>query len=50
MRFIGRSLFGLFLIALTFGLLATSVGLVYSSFQERNAKQSSKRPQKERVF
>jgi hypothetical protein len=50
MRFIGRSLFGLFLIALTFGLLATSVGLVYTSFQERSAKQGNKRPQKERVF
>ena len=50
MRFIGRSLFGLFLIALTFGLLATTVGLIYTSFQERSAKQSFKRPQKERIF
>jgi hypothetical protein len=50
MRFIGRSLFGLFLIALTCGLLATAAGLIYSSFQERAAKQGNKRPQKERVF
>ena len=50
MRFIGRSLFGLFLIALTCGLLATAAGLIYSSFQERAAKQGNKRPQKERIF
>ena len=50
MRFIGRSLFGLFLIALTVGLLASAAGLVFTTFQERTAKQGKKRPQAERIF
>lgn len=50
MRFVQRSLMGLFLLALTVGLLALAAGSVRSTLKERWASESKVRPSRERVF
>ncbi|WP_281857339.1 efflux RND transporter periplasmic adaptor subunit [Litoreibacter halocynthiae] len=50
MRFFRRSLVGLFLMALTVGLLAVGGHTIYSSLQERWAREGVTRPARERVF
>ena len=50
MRFLGRSLMGLFLLAVTVGLLSYAGYSVYSALQERWAKETRTRPARERVF
>ena len=50
MRFFNRALTGLFLSAVTFGLLSLAVGLIWSSLQERMGDQGSRPPARERVF
>ena len=50
MRFMQRSLMGLFLLALTLGLLALAAGSVRTTLEERWARESVSRPARERVF
>lgn len=50
MRFLRRSLVGLFLLSLTVGLLAMAGSTVYSALEEKWAKETSQRPRSERVF
>ncbi|MBZ0128975.1 MAG: HlyD family efflux transporter periplasmic adaptor subunit [Rhodobacteraceae bacterium] len=50
MRWMGRSLMGLFLLALTLGLLAMAAGSLRSTLQDRWARQARIRPAEERVF
>jgi len=50
MRFLRRSLVGLFLLSLTVGILAMAGGAIYSAMQDRWAKETTQRPRKERVF
>ncbi len=50
MRFLRRSLVGLFLLSLTLGLLAMAGGTVYSGLQDKWARESTNRPRSERVF
>ena len=50
MRFMQRSLLGLFLLALTVGLLALAAGSFRATLQEKQARESHVRPAKERVF
>ncbi|MEM8979449.1 MAG: HlyD family efflux transporter periplasmic adaptor subunit [Pseudomonadota bacterium] len=50
MRFLMRSLMGVVLMALTFGLLATAGYTVWGAVQERMADEPRQRPQRERVF
>jgi len=50
MRFLRRSLMGLFLLAVTLGLLSYAGQSVYSALQERWAKETRPRPARERVF
>jgi len=50
MRFFKRSLVGLFLLAVTFGLLALGGNTVYSALETRWSQESSPRPARERVF
>jgi len=50
MRFMQRSLMGLFLLALTLGLLALAGGSLKSTIEARLAKQTKARPAQERVF
>ncbi|WP_456391059.1 efflux RND transporter periplasmic adaptor subunit [Profundibacter sp.] len=50
MRFLRRSLVGLFLLSLTVGVLAMAGSTFYSALQDRWAKESTARPRKERVF
>jgi RND family efflux transporter MFP subunit len=50
MRFFRRSLVGLFLMALTVGLLAVGGSAIYSSLQDRWAREGTSRPARERVF
>jgi len=50
MRFLRRSLVGLFLLSLTVGLLAMAGNSVYSALKDKWAKESSQRPRSERVF
>lgn len=50
MRFMQRSLMGLFLLAVTLGLLALAASSVRSTMEARLAKQSRQRPAQERVF
>ena len=45
-----RSLMGLFLLALTLGLLALAAGSVRTTLEERWARESVSRPARERVF
>lgn len=50
MRFLRRSLVGLFLIALTVGILAYAANSVVSAVQTRMAQEPTQRPARERVF
>lgn len=50
MQFMRRSLMGLFLLALTVGLLALAGGSLRSTLQERWSREATKRPARERVF
>lgn len=50
MRFFQRSLTGLFLVALTIGLLALAGSMISSSLQERWSQESHSRPSRERIF
>ena len=50
MRFLRRSLVGLFLLSLTVGLLAMAGNSIYSALQDRWAKETTERPRRERVF
>lgn len=50
MRFFKRSLVGLFLLAVTFGLLALVGNTVYSALEARWSQESNPRPARERVF
>lgn len=50
MRFFRRSLIGLFLLALTVGILAIGGNTVYSALQARWSEEPSNRPARERVF
>ena len=50
MRFFSRSLIGLFMIALTVGLLTLGGNTIYTAFQDRWSKEVKKRPARERVF
>ena len=50
MRFLRRSLMGLFLLAVTLGLLSYAGHSVYTALQERWAKDTKPRPARERVF
>ncbi len=50
MRFLRRSLVGLFLLSLTVGILAMAGNTVYSALQDRWARESTQRPRQERVF
>jgi multidrug efflux pump subunit AcrA (membrane-fusion protein) len=50
MRFLRRALVGLFLMALTIGLLALAGNTIYGALQQRWAEEGGSRPQRERVF
>ncbi|HHB80367.1 MAG TPA: HlyD family efflux transporter periplasmic adaptor subunit, partial [Aliiroseovarius sp.] len=50
MRFLRRSLTGLFLLAVTVALLALAGQMLRSSIQERMARESGQRPARERVY
>jgi len=50
MKFMQRSLMGLFLLALTLGLLALAAGSLRSTLEERASREASPRPARERVF
>lgn len=50
MRFLRRSLVGLFLMALTFGLLTWAGQSIYSALDARWSKEQTARPARERVF
>ena len=50
MRFLRRSLVGLFLLAATFGLMALAGSLVWGALQARWSDEPSQRPARERVF
>ncbi|MFT5001384.1 MAG: multidrug resistance efflux pump, partial [Planctomycetota bacterium] len=50
MKFMQRSLMGLFLLALTLGLLALAAGSVRTSLNERWSREATSRPARERVF
>ncbi len=50
MRFLSRSYTALFLLAVTFGLLALAGQIIVSAFQERRAETSASPPARERVF
>ncbi|MCB1359367.1 MAG: HlyD family efflux transporter periplasmic adaptor subunit, partial [Maritimibacter sp.] len=50
MRFLRRSLTGLFLVAVTLALLALAVQTVRSAVEERMAQESFSRPARERVY
>ena len=50
MRFLGRSLTGLFLLAVTFGLLAMGGKTIFDAVQVRMGQESFQRPARERVL
>ena len=50
MRFLRRSLVGVFLLSLTAGLIAFAAGTVWSAFEARWAAEPGQRPARERVF
>ncbi len=50
MRFLRRSLVGLFLLSVTAGLLALAGHTVYSALEERWSREEFERPARERVF
>lgn len=50
MRFLRQSLFGLFLLSVTAGLLVIAFDMVSGALSERMAQEPRQRPQRERVF
>ncbi|MCY3725937.1 MAG: efflux transporter periplasmic adaptor subunit [Rhodobacteraceae bacterium] len=50
MRFLKRSLLGLFLLGMSLGLLVIAGDMLYSSIQERMANGQPQRPQRERAY
>ena len=50
MRFLKRSLLGLFLLGISLGLLAVAGDMLYTSIQERLARSQPERPQRERAY
>ncbi len=50
MRFLRRSLIGVFLMAVTFGLFAWAGSTVYGALQTRWADEPGQRPARERIF
>ncbi len=50
MRFLKRSLLGLFLLGTSLGLLAVAGDMLYTSIQERLSKSQPDRPQRERAY
>ncbi len=50
MRFLGRSLVGLFLLSVTLGLLAYAGNMVRGALEARLSEEPRQRPQRERVF
>lgn len=50
MRFLRRSLVGLFLLAVTFGLMSFAGNMVWTALEARWAEEPRQRPQRERVF
>ncbi len=50
MRFVQRSIMGLFLLSLTVGLLALAAGSVRNTLNERWSRDTAARPARERVF
>ncbi len=50
MRFLRRSLSGLFLLSIVAGLLALSGGQIYNALQDRWSQETRERPARERVF
>jgi multidrug resistance efflux pump len=50
MKFMQRSLMGLFLLSLTLGLLALAAGSLRSTLEERWSREAKTRPARERVF
>ena len=50
MRFLRRSLVGLFLLAVTFGLMTYAGSLVWDALQARWSDEPGQRPARERVF
>ncbi len=50
MRFLRRSLVGLFLLSVTIGLLSVGGGLIYGALQERWSDAPDNRPARERMF
>jgi membrane fusion protein, multidrug efflux system len=50
MKFMQRSLMGLFLLSLTLGLLALAAGSLRSTLEERWSREANSRPARERVF
>ncbi|WP_208347211.1 efflux RND transporter periplasmic adaptor subunit [Pseudaestuariivita rosea] len=50
MRFLTRSLIGVFLLALTLGLVSWAALSIFSAFQARMAEENGERPSRERVF
>ena len=50
MRFLRRSLVGLFLLAVTFGLMAYAGSMVWGALEARWSEEPRQRPQRERIF
>lgn len=50
MRFLGRSLTGLFLLATTIGLLALTLSMVQTAFKTRAEREGTETPVRERIF
>lgn len=50
LRFLRRSLVGLFLLATTFGLMAYAGSMVWGALEARWSEEPSQRPQRERIF
>lgn len=50
MRFLRQSMMGLFLLAVTIGLLAAAVQMFTSALSDRMSREQGARPQRERVF
>ncbi|MCY4099658.1 MAG: efflux transporter periplasmic adaptor subunit, partial [Rhodobacteraceae bacterium] len=50
MRFLKRSLLGLFLLGMSLGLFVIAGDILYSSIQERMANGQPQRPQRERAY
>lgn len=50
MRFLGRSLTALFLLAATLGILALAASVMWSALEQRRSREATPRPARERVF